>query len=122
MPKIEFKGLVELQGALKDNLNLDKVKGVVKANGADLQTLAQEKAQFRGHYKGNKFIKPSGNLKESIRLEITDGGMTAEVEPGAEYAAYVELGTRKMSAQPYLKPAWEVQKETFKNDMEKLMK
>lgn len=122
MPKIEFEGLYELQMALKENITLDDVKKVVKQHGSQLQRLSQRNAQFKGHYRGKKFIKPTGKLKGSIGLEITDGGMTAEVEPSAEYAAYVELGTRKMSAQPYLKPSWEVQKEKFKNDMDKLTK
>lgn len=127
MPKIEFEGLYELQMALKENITLDDVKKVVKKNGEQLQRLSQRNAQFKGHYgwkkgSGRVFKKPTGNLKRSIGLEITDGGMTAEVEPSAEYAAYVELGTRKMSAQPYLKPSYEVQKEKFKNDMDKLTK
>ena len=93
-----------------------------------MQKLAQEKADFRGHYgyvkgkSGKQFIKPTGTLKRSIRLEMLDNGFTAEVEPTAEYAAYVELGTRFMSAQPYLKPAYNEQKEKFKSDMDKLVK
>lgn len=62
-----------------------------------------------------------GTLKRSIGIEITDGGMSAEVEPTAEYAPYVELGTRFMDAQPYLAPAFNDQKEKFKKDMKKLV-
>ena len=47
--------------------------------------------------------------------------MTAEVEPTADYAPYVEYGTRFMEAQPYLKPAFDDQKEKFKRDMKKLV-
>ena len=47
--------------------------------------------------------------------------MSAEVEPTAEYAPYVELGTRFMEAQPYLGPAFNEQKEKFKKDMKKLV-
>ena len=35
----------------------------------------------------------TGHLKRSIGLETTDAGMAAEVEPTADYAPYVELGT-----------------------------
>jgi HK97 gp10 family phage protein len=31
--------------------------------------------------------------------------LTAEVSANASYAAYLEFGTRKMRAQPYLRPA-----------------
>ena len=63
----------------------------------------------------------TGYLKRSIGLEFTDGGMSAEVEPTADYAPYVELGTRFMEAQPYLGPAFNEQKEKFKKDMKKLV-
>ena len=63
-----------------------------------------------------------GTLKRSIGLDITDGGMTAEVEPTAEYAAYVEYGTRFMNAQPYMRPSYNQQKEKFKSDMKKLVR
>ena len=66
-------------------------------------------------------MPPSGALREHIELDIKDGGLTAEVEPTMEYSAYVELGTRFMEAQPYLKPAFDEQKEKFKKDMKKLV-
>lgn len=122
MPKITVIGLKELQKALKDNVNLDDVKKVVRHNGSELQSKAQQKADFRGHYEGKKFVPPTGNLKRSIGLEITDGGFAAEVEPMAEYAGYVEVGTRFMEAQPYLKPAYEEQVKQFKSDMQKLVR
>ena len=62
----------------------------------------------------------TGTLKRSIGLEIRDGGLTAEVEPTAEYAAYVEYGTRYMSAQPYMRPSCTAQKEKFKSDLKSL--
>jgi len=64
----------------------------------------------------------TGNLKNNIGLEISDGGMTATVEPTAEYAPYVELGTRFMEAQPFLKPAFEEQKKQFEKDLKELVR
>lgn len=46
---------------------------------------------------------PHGELRQSITSQ-TDG-LTAEVGTNKEYAAYVEFGTYKMAAQPYLVPA-----------------
>ena len=129
MPKIEikFEGIEKLEKALKENVTLADVKKVVKHHGAKLQQKAQDNADFRGHWawkkgSGRVFQKPTGALKESIGLEFENGGLTAVVEPGMEYAAYVELGTRFMDAQPYLKPAWEQQQTEFKRDLEKLMR
>lgn len=127
MAEVTFEGLYELQKHLKEGIKMDDVKKVVKHHGAELQKVAQRNADFKGHYgwekgKGKVFKKPTGKLKGSITLDFEAGGLTAKVEPTAEYAAYVELGTRKMEAQPYLKPAFEEQSKKFKKDMDKLVK
>ena len=122
MAKIRVVGIEDLQKALKPNVKLDDVKRVVKHNGAELQRKAQTHADFKGHFEGKKFKAPTGTLKRSIKYTPKDNGLTAEVEPEAEYGGYVELGTRFMEAQPYLKPAYDEQKELFKADMKKLTK
>lgn len=110
MGDIKIVGMEKLQKKLKKNVNMEDVKRVVRHNGAEMQEKAQRNAPV-----------DTGTLKRSIGLEITDGDMSAEVEPTAEYAPYVELGTRFMEAQPYLKPAFDEQKEKFKKDMKKLV-
>lgn len=127
MSDIKIVGMEKLQKKLKKNVNMESVKKKVRQHGGEFQEKAQRNADFKGHYewqkgKGRVFVPPSGNLKERIELDITDGGMVAEVEPKAEYSAYVELGTRFMEAQPYLKPAFNEQKEKFKKDMDKLVR
>lgn len=47
----------------------------------------------------------TGNLKRSIILDVEDGGKSATVTATADYSAYVEYGTRKMSARPFMRPA-----------------
>lgn len=47
----------------------------------------------------------TGNLKRSIMVDIAPGGMSAEVTANADYAAYVEYGTRYKAARPYMQPA-----------------
>lgn len=111
MSDVELIGFDKLEVKLKKSMNMDAVKTVVKRNGAQLQTKAQKNAPV-----------DSGTLKRSIGLDITDGGMTAEVEPSAEYAAYVEYGTRYMDAQPYLKPAYNEQKQKFIRDLNELVR
>lgn len=49
----------------------------------------------------------TGALRASIEARSIAAGKTAEVVAGVEYAAYVEYGTYKMAAQPYLTPAFE---------------
>lgn len=109
MGEIKIIGMEKLQKKLKNNVSMDDVKRVVRHNGAEMEEKAQRNAPV-----------DTGTLKRSISLEITNGGMNAQVEPTAEYAPYVEFGTRLMKAQPYLKPAFEEQREKFKKDMKKL--
>lgn len=108
---VKLIGFEKLDAKLTKNMDLSKVKATVKKNGVQLQKTAQKNAPI-----------DTGNLRQKITLEITDGGKTAEVESTAEYGAYVELGTRFMKAQPYLKPAFEEQKEKFKADMKELVR
>lgn len=110
MGGIKVVGIEKLQKKLKKNVQMEDVKRVVRHNGAEMQEKAQRNAPV-----------DTGTLKRSIGLEITDSGMAAEVEPTADYAPYVELGTRFMDAQPYLKPAFDDQKEKFRKDMKKLV-
>ena len=66
---------------------------------------------------------PSGaSTGEHEALELRDGGLTAESEATAEYAPYVEWGTRFMNAQPFMRPAYYAQKEQFKHDLGKIVK
>lgn len=115
MPSLKVTGLKEIQKKLKDNVTLDDVKRVVRKHGADLQDLVQDNAEFSKGYQ-------TGATKGSVGLKISDGGMTATVEPGTEYSPYLEYGTRFMEAQPFVKPSHNVQKEKFKRDLQKLMR
>lgn len=120
MPKIKLEGMEKLQVKLKKNVQMSDVKRVVKANGAALQEAAQRKAPVGTPQSTGIPGYVGGTLKRSIVLEIRYGGLTAEVEPTAEYATYVEYGTRFMNAQPYMRPSYNQQKEKFKSDMKKL--
>ena len=115
MPKIKIDGLEELQKALKENMSLEDVKKVVQHHGSKLQRGMQENADFTKGY-------ATGQTKRSIGLELKDSGFTAEVEPATEYSPYLEYGTRFMDAQPFVKPAYDAQKEKFKSDLKKLVR
>lgn len=49
----------------------------------------------------------TGRLRNSITHEVAAGEGAVYVGTNVEYAPYVELGTRRHSAQPFLKPAAE---------------
>ena len=108
---MEIRGVRELKQALKKNAELEDVKRVVKQNGSEMQRDMQRKVPV-----------DTGSLKRSIGLELKDTGLTAKVTPTMEYAPYVEYGTRYMNAQPYVRPAFNAQRNVFLNDMKRLTK
>ena len=126
--RFELKGLEELQTKLKKVAKMEKVERIVEKHGVDMQKRAVTNAsKFRGHYEGRgknrRFVKPTGATKRSISVNSSKiDRFKYRVAPGTDYAAYVELGTRKMSAQPFIKPAFDEQKKLFKNDLERLVK
>jgi HK97 gp10 family phage protein len=46
-----------------------------------------------------------GNLRESINHKVNEEELSVKIGTNVEYAPYVELGTSKMAAQPFLRPA-----------------
>lgn len=126
--QFELKGLEKLQAKLQRVAKMEEVEHIVEKHGAEMQKKAVNNAsKFRGHYEGrgkNKhFVKPTGATKRSISVNSSKiDRFKYRVAPGTAYAAYVELGTRKMSAQPFIKPAFDEQKEQFKKDLERLAK
>lgn len=119
---VKLIGFEKLEAKLTKNMDLSKVKATVKKNGAQLQKTAQKEAPVGTPQSTGIPGYVGGTLKRSIGLEITDGGMTAEVESTAEYAGYQEYGTRFMKGKPHIRPAFEEQKEKFKADMKELVR
>lgn len=60
----------------------------------------------------------TGNLKNSIGAEVS--GLTGEAGPTAEYGAYVEFGTSRMSPQPYMGPAFDMNEPKFEASLGEL--
>lgn len=75
MATVKFEGIAKLNKGLKKRMDMSAVKTAVKRNGSDMQRKAQRNAPV-----------DTGTLKRSIGIDISDGGMTATVEPTAEYA------------------------------------
>lgn len=56
----------------------------------------------------------TGNLRNSYDYAVNLGANSVQIGTNVEYGPYVELGTRKMSAQPHLRPAIEENKERIR--------
>lgn len=63
----------------------------------------------------------TGFLRNSIQMNST-GELSAEVIVGAEYGLYLEFGTSRMGARPFLNPAVEFARPAFEAAMRKLLK
>lgn len=115
---IQINGLDKLEVRINTALvNAASVKTVVQHNGDQLNSRMKRQTTqaFQRGY-------TQGDTAGSISTKIDDDGMTARVGPKTEYAPYVEYGTRFMNAEPFVRPAWEIQKEIFKKELEKVVK
>lgn len=69
----------------------------------------------------------TGNLRDSIAIETFSGhrpgfGVAKRVVVGEFYAPFVEFGTSRMAAQPFLYPAFAAVKPNVIREMEKIAK
>lgn len=57
----------------------------------------------------------TGALRDSIDYELSEDGLTATAGPGEwiDYAIFVEFGTSRMPAQPYIRPVAEAERRLF---------
>ena len=63
----------------------------------------------------------SGNLANSIGVTFEDEGLTGLIGPSAEYGIFLEFGTTKMAARPFMTPAAEKEREPFIAAMRKIV-
>lgn len=106
---MEMTGLKKLQKRMiRTNANLAPlVRKCVQQACVDVQEKTQENAPER-----------TGYLKKNIEVSIIDD-YTGEVTAAADYSEYVELGTRFMVPQPFMKPAVEAVKPEFVRNLKK---
>ena len=72
-----------------------------------------------------KCPKDTGNLARSIHTDVTERSNTrvmTEIGTDVEYAPYPEFGTSRMKAQPYLRPAFDTQKQAAINEISAALK
>lgn len=88
-----------------------QVSEVVRKTALDIEGDAKSLAPVR-----------TGHLKNSIQAEsMQPGDVMTKVTVGAEYGGHVELGTKRMAAQPYLTPAVERHRSAFFNLLRRIL-
>lgn len=107
---VTFNGDKELLNALEKMARTEVYKEVIKKNGAALQKEAQRNAVFKKGYS-------TGATKRSIKLDLASNGLRAVVKANTDYSGYLEVGTRKMEAQPFMRPALNEIQPKFIDDL-----
>lgn len=64
----------------------------------------------------------TGRLRNSITNEVAKSEKAVYIGTNVEYAPFVELGTQRQRAQPYLKPAAVNHAKTYRNIVEDELK
>ena len=109
MSKIEFDARAFLSSL--DNYQDDVLKGLQ-------QNIEKAALTLEKNAKQNCPVD-TGKLRASITTEV--GNLEAEVGTNVEYAPYVEFGTSKQSAQPFMRPALDKAITQLNKDMAKTL-
>ena len=99
--KINFSGVNQVKKKLQNLVDDDKIEALLENIAIDINNEAKILCPFR-----------TGNLKASITY-VPIKKFLWGVGTNTEYAPFVEFGTYKMKAQPYLRPAFEKAKTRF---------
>ena len=125
--EVKFEGLEELQGVLLETATMNAIKKVVAHQERNLlneltkhAVRASEGGVFAGGYSGEE--QSIGGIKNSASCELFNGGLSIEIGTTAEYAPYVEYGTTKMPAEPFMQPTAIAGGEKFVKELRKVLK
>jgi HK97 gp10 family phage protein len=107
-PQIVIKGLDETIAHF-DGMNNKIIKAVTEA-------VQQSAERVRDDAKARAPIA-TGKLFRDIRIKKSQDGLAAEItytgKKRAFYGKFVEFGTKKMPARPFLGPAWQKEEPAF---------
>ena len=97
--------------------NTDEIKRIAKENMQTALELIAQQAETNAIYEITVLgAVDTGNLRRNIEHGVDDD--TSYIGTNVEYGKYVEYGTSRMPARPFLKQAVENHKEEYKKLME----
>ena len=118
--KIDVDNTDEILGELDDAINR-----ALEAIGMQVENYAKMELEKPKEHasapKGKDIIRPNvdtGVLVNSITHQVSPQEQAVYVGTNVEYAPYVELGTVRMKARPFLRPAAENHKAEYKAILE----
>lgn len=101
---------------LISDLNVSMEQALRAATNEIRDTAYSVEKTAKQNIKNNQTVD-TGRLLGSVNTKIKQEGssITAEVGTNVEYANYIEYGTYKMGAKPFLNPAFDVETEGLEN-------
>lgn len=97
------------------NRDLSRAADIVESRAPSI--VSKTAYDIEGTGKANAPVD-TGYLESTISTDLD--GLEAEIGPTAEYGGYVEDGTSRMAAQPYMGPAVEVHVPKFEGAVARL--
>lgn len=86
-------------------VNEDNTDKVTEGIESAIAVALEEIGLLAENYAAKKCPVDTGNLRGSITHEIDTSDNAVYIGTNVEYAPYVELGTSRQKAQPFLRPA-----------------
>jgi len=83
-----------------------EVPAAMEVVGADMKDMARSLARVR-----------TGFMRDSIYVEVDPAALTMNFGASADYSAFNEFGTRRMSAQPFIRPAFDANQQKLLDAM-----
>lgn len=102
-----------IKGKIQDAITdaLIEIGVTVEGEAAKRAPVGTPESTHKKGYRG-------GSLRQSITSQLVDDNKVA-IGTNIEYATYVELGTSKMKAKPYLRPALDDKRDEIPKILEK---
>ena len=119
MATLKLTGTKELEKALADLGRATGKNTAKRALKKSAQIIADEAQNIVPVDQGDLIdsIVVSPKLDSAQKSRKTKGGVDMYVGPTVYYGHFVEFGTVKQAAQPYLRPAWEANKQKVLDDL-----
>ena len=111
--------MAERQLRIKWYLVENRIPALIAAVEANARTTVKAHADKIASDARARAPVATGYLRSSIQSVSVEAGKEAQIIVGAEYGRFVEYGTYKMAAQPFLNPALEADKAASFADMGK---
>lgn len=118
---VELEGQEELRAAIKDVnvIAIREAKAVIASSASEIEREAKSRAPVRAAVPDYPISAakaaeaPGSNVRNRIKTRLRDFGLTASIGTYHDIARFIEFGTRKMSARPFLGPAFEVVRNKY---------